>query len=213
MTTTIKHASTKTDSTYCRHIMEKLESKLEYKTFESGHRFTRSTKNQTKCYMIRSGVISIHRQPDDVLIEYIEAPTMRGNIPIHVDNISAYTIRVIVKAEIAIIDLNYFYALLNEHHLWEAFARHLQLIASIMPEVIFKLTAPTVFEAVRMQLYELMEKPQSIRDSVLVEPYIREKIRASRSAIMRILSDLKNGGYIVIENGYLKDIKNIPLKY
>lgn len=87
---------------------------------------------------------------------------------------------------------------------------HLQLVVSVGGEVLFKLVTPTVFEKVRYQLYELMSKPQTVRESVTAESYIRSKTRLSRSAIMNTLSTLKEGGYICIVNGHLKEIKHIP---
>ena len=43
--------------------------------------------------------------------------------------------------------------------------------------------------------------------------YIQEKTLLSRSGIMKILSDLKQGGHIVIERGILLEIKKLPEKY
>ncbi|WP_414714013.1 helix-turn-helix domain-containing protein [Scandinavium sp.] len=52
-----------------------------------------------------------------------------------------------------------------------------------------------------------------MRERILVENYIRDKTNISRSRIMRIHSNLKAGGYILMDRGILKDISNIPLKY
>ena len=80
-------------------------------------------------------------------------------------------------------------------------------------EVLFKLVSPTVFEQVRYQLFELMSKPQTLRESITAENYIRGKTRLSRSAVMNVLSALKAGGYITILNGHLKEIKHIPAQF
>lgn len=201
------------DNTYCNILLQHMSPWLEYKPYAVGQRFTRSAKEQSKCYIIRSGAISLHRQPDDILIDYFPAPTIRGIIPIHDDFESLYVIKIFEEAEIAILDLDIFYILLSELNLWEPFARHMQLLASLAPEVIFRLNSRRIYEAVRMQLYELMAKPESIRDQIIVENFIRAKVQASRSAVMHILSELKKGEYVVIENGILKSVNAIPERF
>lgn len=45
------------------------------------------------------------------------------------------------------------------------------------------------------------------------EKYIREKTHLSRSGVMRILADLKTGGFIEMEEGRLIKINKLPAKY
>ncbi len=201
------------DNTYCNILLQKMSPWLEYKTYAAGHRFTRSVKEQSKCYIVRTGAVSVHRQPDDILIDYIPAPTIRGIIPIPDEFESLYVIKIFEEAEIAIIDIDIFEILLSELNLWEPFARHLQLLAGLAPEVIFRLNSRRIYEAVRMQLYELMAKPESIREQIIVENFIRAKVQASRSAVMHILSELRKGEYVVIENGVLKSVNSIPERF
>lgn len=202
--------STRVDLTYVMILMDRLAPYLTYRDYPVGKRFTVSAKVQSDCYFIRKGAISLYRQPDDILMEIFEAPTLRGIIPVHETSQSLRILRVIEPVEMAILDIQQFFSLLTEHNLWEPFAMHLRLVACAATEVLFKLASPSVFEKVRYQLYELMSKPQTLRESITAEQYIRGKTRLSRSAIMSTISALKTGGYIVIENGYLKDIKHIP---
>ncbi|HEO9918192.1 TPA: helix-turn-helix domain-containing protein, partial [Enterobacter asburiae] len=46
-----------------------------------------------------------------------------------------------------------------------------------------------------------------------VSDYILEKTRLSRSRVMKILGDLRIGGYIEINRGILKKINKLPEKY
>ncbi|WP_243406573.1 helix-turn-helix domain-containing protein [Lelliottia aquatilis] len=193
--------------------MDKLEPHLTYRICPVGKRLSFSADHQPDCYFIRKGAISLYRQPDDILLEILEAPTLRGIIPVPETSQSLFTLRVVETAEIATLDKQRFYTLLTEHSLWQPFAMHLQLVASISAEVLFKLGSPSVFELVRYQLYELISKPQTLRESITAENYIRGKTRLSRSAIMNTLSALKRGGYISIENGHLTDVKYIPSRY
>lgn len=194
-------------------IIQKLDPVIQYHLFPVGQRFTLTADHQPNVYIIRSGSISFLRQPNDILLDLLPAPSIRGVIPIHAESESTYTIKVIEQAEIAIIDREHMYRLLTEHNLWEPFARHMQQLAALATEVMYKLSSSSAFEIVRFQLYELMSKPAHIRENITAENYISSKTRLSRSAIFRVIADLKLGDYIVIENGILKEIKFIPARY
>lgn len=201
------------DTVNLNEIIHKLNNILEYSIYPEGKRFSMSVKQQSSIYIIRSGSISCHRQPNDILLDLLHAPIIRGILPIHQYSDSIYMIKVIKQAEIAIVNSERFYGLLTEHNLWEPFARHMQQLATIVSETMFKLSSSSAFEIVRFQLYELMSKPLHIRESITAENYISSKTRLSRSAIFRVIADLKLGDYIVIENGILKEIKFIPPNY
>lgn len=202
--------STKTDPTYLKVLMEKLEPFLTYQNVAINTRYTLSAKQSQKCYFLKSGAISMHRQPHDILVELFEAPTLRGAIPLPHDSQSFYVLKVITESEIAIINREDLFDLLSKHRLWEIFSRHQLAIISRGVEEIFKLTTPSVYDVIRFQLYELANTSEEIRESITAESYIRSKTRVSRSSIMRVLTELKEGGYIVMERGKLKEVIKLP---
>ncbi|WP_313079585.1 helix-turn-helix domain-containing protein [Atlantibacter sp.] len=102
---------------------------------------------------------------------------------------------------------------IEDRGLWEVFARHMMVQTNKLYLYSGQLSAPTSYELVRKQLIELINEPESLRNSISVERYIRDKVHLSRTCVMKILSDLKTGGYIVIEVGRLREIKHLPLKY
>lgn len=205
--------SSRVDCTYLNILFDTLAPYLTYECSPAGKRITFSASRQKECFFIRKGIISIYRQPDDILIDVVEAPTIRAIIPVHSASQTMYVLRALEAIEIASLEKEQFYSLLSKHNLWEVYARHLQLVTSMAAEVLFKIASPTVFKVVRYQLYELMSKPHSIRQAITAENYIRGKTRLSRSAIMNTLSALKTGGYISIENGHLMSIKHIPSEF
>ena len=83
-----------------------------------------------------------------------------------------------------------------------------RLYHNVMPQ-----GAPTAYEMIRQQLLRLMEEEADYRHSVTAERYIREKTQLSRSGVMRILADLKTGGFIEMEEGKLIKINKLPAKY
>ncbi|OAT27733.1 hypothetical protein M975_4288 [Buttiauxella brennerae ATCC 51605] len=54
-----------------------------------------------------------------------------------------------------------------------------------------------------------MNEPKLLRESLPAEKYIRSKTGISRSGTMRILSEMKAGGSIKMENGMLKSIDKV----
>ncbi|MBN6045655.1 helix-turn-helix domain-containing protein [Citrobacter sp. ku-bf4] len=205
--------STRTDTHYLKIVMKALEPHLQYESFPANTRFLINQKFQSECYFVRSGAVSLYRYPDDVLLEVFDAPTVRGYIPLHKEIKSEYIIKVLMPSEIAVIDKDKLFSLLTELSLWEAFSRYQMALISSVSEVLYKLSSPNSYDSIRYQIIELMEKPKEIREMITAENYIRCKTRISRSSIMRILSDLKSGGYIVIERGILREVKNLPHKY
>lgn len=212
--TKIHHSSVrKRDTTSLNLLIEKLSPRLDFMSYPAGKRFVFTPEKNSCCYFVRAGIISLYRQPNDVLVELIEAPMLLGTVPLPPSSQFSYTVKVSETADIAILELDQLYSLLTELQLWEHFARHMQVMASVMTDMLFKHVSVSVFELVRTQLYELMDQNVKIRNSISAEKYIRSKTRVSRSSVMRMLSDLKAGGYIVIENGILKAINNIPARY
>jgi len=72
---------------------------------------------------------------------------------------------------------------------------------------------PTAYELIRKHLLELMDEDESFRERITAERYIRDKTQLSRSGVMRILADLKAGGYVEMEEGRLIKINKLPTKY
>ena len=66
---------------------------------------------------------------------------------------------------------------------------------------------------IRQQLLNLIEEDERYRAAVTAELYIREKTHLSRSGVMRILADLKTGGFIEMEEGRLIKIHKLPARY
>jgi hypothetical protein len=71
----------------------------------------------------------------------------------------------------------------------------------------------STYELIRLNLISLMNEDEALSDHVNVSDYILEKTRLSRSRVMKILGDLRIGGYIEINRGILKKINKLPEKY
>jgi CRP-like cAMP-binding protein len=66
---------------------------------------------------------------------------------------------------------------------------------------------------IKTLLLEMSQEPEKILKNVSVEKYISERCHLGRSVIMKILSDLRKGGYIEINRGKLVKVIKLPERY
>lgn len=198
-------------SPYTDILLKKLDSYVKYKTYPIGTWLRMESSGVRNCYLVRTGVIHLYRQPEDVLMGVFEAPSIRGLVP--ETGSLELSFRVAAVSEIAYISYPDLIKIVEDNDLWEIFAKHLQVLASTLFIHMTQITSPSAYEAIRFQLIELMNSSENVRENITAEKYIRSKTKLSRSGIMRILSQLKAGGYIVLENGILKKLTDLPAKY
>lgn len=75
------------------------------------------------------------------------------------------------------------------------------------------LSGNDTYEIVCNHLRMLMNEKEAFRLSTTVPRYIQQRTQLSRSGIMKILSDLRKGGYITIEKGVLYAVNRLPKRY
>ena len=194
-------------------LVEKLSPYVEFNQYPPGKRLPFERHGVRKCYLIRSGAITLHQQLDDILLGMFEAPSIRGVV--HGNGEYSYsflTLRVFTLSEIAILSYDAFIALIAKLELWQDLFNHLQAVTAALFTHNLQLTLPTSRQIVFNQLIELMHEPQRLRESMTAEKYIRSKTRLSRSGTMRIIAELRAEGHIVIHNGLLEAIKSYPAR-
>jgi hypothetical protein len=103
--------------------------------------------------------------------------------------------------------------IIADNNLWRPLSQMLIYTVTRVYDHCTKISSLSSYDIIRYQLYELMSETEAIRSSVSIANYIQSRTFLSRSSIMKILAQLKAGGYIVSERGCLLAIKNIPLKY
>ncbi|CDL35783.1 FIG00510151: hypothetical protein [Enterobacter hormaechei] len=75
------------------------------------------------------------------------------------------------------------------------------------------LVARSAYSVVREFLYEINDLTVHQQRDINVYDYIQEYTNLARSTIIKILSDLKKGQYIVVEKGRLLNLTALPEKY
>lgn len=164
------------------------------------------------CYMIRSGICKLYHGPDEILINTMYIPGIIGIGGVLAAN-TALFLQTQTTAEIATISSQEVRQIIARNNLWELLSKHIYRVTNRFFMLSSYLNAPTAYEILRFQLLELMNEPAEFRENISAAQYIQQKTRLSRSSIMKILSQLKQGGFVKLDNGILKEICHLPLKY
>lgn len=106
-----------------------------------------------------------------------------------------------------------FIRLSDELNLWHDIARILAQRLMVMSAREQELVGVDSYLKVRALLIEISIYPDAYRQQINIMSFIQRRTGLSKSRIMKILSELKKGGYISIDNGKLVDMKKLPAAY
>ncbi len=106
-----------------------------------------------------------------------------------------------------------FIKIADECDLWHDVARCLAYRLMVMSARDRELVGVDSYLKVRALLTEIWAYPQAYRESIIVLNFIQRRTGISRSRTMKILSELKKGGYIHIDNGRLTALGKLPVAY
>ncbi|RJT27982.1 winged helix-turn-helix transcriptional regulator [Buttiauxella izardii] len=197
-------------SLYTEEFIRKLTPYVEFKLSPAGQVYPFVTNGRLNCYLIRTGSISVYYS-GGILIGGRPAPFIFGLGEF--DTASSLYFSTNEPCEIAESSRDAIFDIIEKDNLWQNLSVHMRFVSNMLLNYATILHAPSAYEIIRMQLLKLINEPESLRESITAEKYIRSKTHLSRSGIMRILSALKLGEYIVIEEGVLKEVRHLPTKY
>lgn len=118
---------------------------------------------------------------------------------------SPMVIRTLTKAD--------FERLMSEKGLWPEVMQILAWHINLLSKRDDILVARSAYSVVREFLLEINDLIIQHKREVNVYDYIQEYTNLARSTIIKILSDLKKGHYIVVEKGKLITINSLPERY
>lgn len=108
---------------------------------------------------------------------------------------------------------NEFNRLMTEHGLWPELTNVLSWYICLLSKRDDVLVARNAYSVIREFLIEINTLITEYNQDINVYDYIQEYTSFARSTIIKILSDLKKGNYIVIDKGRLVAMKALPEKY
>lgn len=103
--------------------------------------------------------------------------------------------------------------LIAETNFWERLAKYVAKVTTNLLNNNIIMTAPSTYEVVKFHLIMLIREPVSVRKTTSAVKYILERTRLSLSTVMKMLAQLKQGGYIQLDDGSLVALNHLPAKY
>ncbi|MCS3601728.1 MULTISPECIES: helix-turn-helix domain-containing protein [Buttiauxella] len=164
------------------------------------------------CYIIRSGLIKVCRNADEFVMATLPTPNIAGITDMIPDTSGVY-LELQDEADIAILTTAHAQQLIAETNSWELLAKHITKVTTNLFNNNIIMTAPTTYEVVKFHLIMLIQEPASVREKTSAVKYILERTRLSRSTVMKMLAQLKQGGHIQLEDGILVTLNHLPARY
>ncbi|KFC81322.1 winged helix-turn-helix transcriptional regulator [Buttiauxella agrestis] len=193
-------------------LIEVLSPFVTFEKFPPQRRLYYTEGGVKMCYIIRSGLIKVRRDADDFVMGTLRTPNIAG-ITNMIPDTSGLYLELQGEAEIAILTTARAQELIAETKSWELLARHIMKITTNLFNNNIIMTAPTTYEVVKFHLIMLMQEPESVREKTSAVKYILERTRLSRSTVMKMLAQLRQGGYIQLDDGILVALNHLPAKY
>ncbi|MEB5959751.1 helix-turn-helix domain-containing protein [Enterobacter sichuanensis] len=171
-----------------------------------------NTHQEPMVLVIHDGLLAAYRNSDQLLLSYFQAPLVVGlNEIFDMNNGIVYKVYSDTRYELQ--PRNEVIAKINNANLWREVAYLLMFGVKRFAEAHQTSAGLSTYELIRINLLSLMEEEEDLRLAINMCDYIQEKTRLSRSRIMKILSDLRDGGYIEIKRGVLLNVSKLPMKY
>ncbi|QUT15773.1 helix-turn-helix domain-containing protein [Rahnella inusitata] len=177
-----------------------------------GQRFSYLSNGRPMCYLIETGSVTIHRASDGRILSTADAPFLLGTsnyiIPLDPVYISANE-----SMKIGVISIDDLSSRLEVDNLWKAFSMMLLFTASNYLHHNLNMVRPTSYDNVRIYILELNKEPDEIKSKTNLARYIQDRTLLSRSHIMKIISELRKGGYIDVHRGMLLSVTSLPKEF
>lgn len=171
-----------------------------------------STVENEFIHIIVSGEVEFRRESDELCLFTLQGQCIFGLSSIIYHSSHMYGL-VRSNTVVRSIPKDAFSQLMTEKGLWPELTKVLAWYICMLSKRDDVLVARSAYSVVREFLLEINELIVHHQRDINVYDYIQEYTSLARSTIIKILSDLKKGQYIVVEKGQLLNITNLPEKY
>ncbi|MBB1200811.1 helix-turn-helix domain-containing protein [Enterobacteriaceae bacterium 89] len=185
---------------------EKIQKGRDRQVFPMGH------YQELMCFILHEGTVAAYKSDTHLLVSNIRAPFVIGLNALLDQNYDIYLqSRGPIRYELS--PRAHCFEVIEKQQLWQHVAFMFMHATMSLTGNYFSSAGLSSYELVRNNLLELMECDAEMRLRINACDYIREKTHLSRSSVMKILADLKKGGYIDTRRGILIEIINLPKEY
>lgn len=168
--------------------------------------------------LLEDGVFSYCRSDDRMLVTSEFAPSLMGltdsyGITYDVPARPEHFLVAETLTRGCAVSLADFVRIVGECDLWHDVARFLAYRLMVMSVRDRELVGVDSYLKVRTLLIEIWSYSEEYRRSINVLNFIQRRTGISRSRTLKLLSELKKGGYINIDNGRLLSVQKLPVAY
>ncbi|HDR2161926.1 TPA: helix-turn-helix domain-containing protein [Enterobacter cancerogenus] len=171
-----------------------------------------STSDSEYIHIIVSGEVEFRRESDELCMFTLQGQCIFGLSAIFYNSSHMYGL-VRAATVVRAIRKDEFCRLMTEKNLWAELSKVLSWYICMLSKRDDVLVARSAYSVVREFLLEINELIVNHQRDINVYDYIQEYTNLARSTIIKILSDLKKGQYIVVEKGRLLNLTTLPEKY
>lgn len=164
-------------------------------------------------YLLTKGRVDIWREVDNRLVETAFAPSILG-LQGSVYRSQHYHLKFPAGAEVSTIPLQAAMEVIELQSLWRDVFYYQGYLNDRQLHHESLLINSSTYEIVCLFLKDLSHYSDSERAKLSVADYILQRSNLARSGVMKVLADLRFGGYIDIQHGKLiKILNNFPRNY
>ncbi|WP_411750941.1 helix-turn-helix domain-containing protein [Serratia sp. (in: enterobacteria)] len=177
-----------------------------------GQRFYLDQSDKRMCFLLYSGTCTIKRNSDSLILSTLRAHSIVGLQDIFHDKSD---VQIIANSEIEyrLLSVDELFLHVEDKHLWKNICYMLMLSATRFSEYQKETVGVSNYELICNLLTSLSMESFEIRATTTALEYVQERSLLSRSGIMKTLSSLKAGGYVIIKKGLLIRINSLPKKF
>lgn len=185
-------------------------SDYEERTLKKWQKIT--TSDADCIHIIISGEVEFRRESDELCMFTLQGQCIFGLSAIFYNSSHVYGL-VRANTVVRTIKKEAFEKLITQCGLWPELTKVLAWYICLLNKCDDVLVARSAYSVVREFLLEINELIVHHQRDINIYDYIQEYTNLARSTIIKILSDLKKGQYIVVEKGRLITLSNLPEKY
>ncbi|MBE4810068.1 MULTISPECIES: helix-turn-helix domain-containing protein [unclassified Enterobacter cloacae complex] len=211
----MNHSTPATELKPVEHINSLLDDfsrVAKVKTAPPKTRFLMKKNSKPMCFLLYKGTCVISRNEDGLVILKMTGPNIFG-----INQLLPPEINVTIESssDIEYIQVTHedFFSVVEKNQTWKQVSYVQMYAVSMLYEHLRNSYGLSTYKIISNLLYALNNEDFETRAMIPAAVYIQERTFLSRSGIMKILSALKAGGYIVIKRGLLIKINKLPENY